>query len=475
MKISINLLFFFFSLSIKIISLNQPTEKIIFAWQMNRHGARAPYLGVKNGLDAYMEQWTQIEELSEVGKRMLYLLGVKVRKRYVEEYRLLSEKYNPQEIYIRSTDVNRTIESIESFLQGLYPNGTGPTIENKTWQNRDIIYPPNKIYKNSFDNIINKYKLNENKWALPFGMSVQPVHLFYEPAHEFGLYDTKLCKGHKEIYENQTIREEVIDFGKELLNNFTFFQDLERVDRSNKTFMEDYWTIYKYMDGFICDEKDQRSFDYMRKTFSFNDTQKSLLYNASKLFLKMDYFDTNFPKGYDDIPIMANSYIMHSLVNWMEKAIEGNETNNKYIKYVIYSAHDSSIGALEHFMKYAFNITPKYADFAETRYFELYIDNNHKEKKVRYLNGQKDIIKDMTFDKFKEIINETTWTDQHVANYCQFETNNDDKKDDDKKDDDKKIDDKKNEDEQTIIISMIILAIINLVLILVLIVSCLQK
>ena len=62
---------------ISFISAQESQEKIIFAWQINRHGARAPYLGVKDGIDIYGEKWTQIEELSDVGKRMLYLLGVK--------------------------------------------------------------------------------------------------------------------------------------------------------------------------------------------------------------------------------------------------------------------------------------------------------------------------------------------------------------------------------------------------------------
>ena len=459
MKLSKYFFFLFFSLFIKIISLNETEDKIIFAWQMHRHGARAPYLGVQNGIDVYKEKWTQIEELSEVGKRMLYLLGVKVRKKYVDKYKLLSEKYDPQEIYIRSTDVNRTIESIESFLQGLYPNGTGPTIEEKVLNITNIVYPPNQNYKEDFENITNEYDLNDNKWALPFGMSVLPVHLFYKPAHEFGLYDSNICKGHKALNEQQKKRKEVIDFGHDLLKKFIFFPDLENVDHTNITFMEDYWTIYKYMDGFICDDTDRRSFDYMKKTFSFNEEQKDLLKKASDTFLKMDYFGTNYPDGHEEIPIMANSYTMHSLVNWMEKAIEGNEKNEKYIKYVIFSAHDSSIGALEHFMKYVFNVTPEYAKFAESRYFELYI-NSEKEKKVRYLKGDNVVIKDMTFEEFKSVINNRTWTDKQVNQFCQFEI--------EKKNDDK-------DEEQTSIIAMIILIIVNLILLLVLVFICLKN
>ena len=87
-------------------------EKVIFAFQMHRHGARAPYLGVENNLDFYKEEWIDKEELTNMGKRMLYLLGVKTRKRYMEQTKLLSKEFSPQEILIRSTDVNRTIEIV---------------------------------------------------------------------------------------------------------------------------------------------------------------------------------------------------------------------------------------------------------------------------------------------------------------------------------------------------------------------------
>ena len=49
-----------------------------------------------------------------------------MRKKYIEENNLLSNNYNPKELYVRATDVNRTIVSVLSQLQGLYPNGTGP-------------------------------------------------------------------------------------------------------------------------------------------------------------------------------------------------------------------------------------------------------------------------------------------------------------------------------------------------------------
>lgn len=416
---------------ISFISAQESQEKIIFAWQINRHGARAPYLGVKDGIDIYGEKWTQIEELSDVGKRMLYLLGVRVRKRYVEKYGLLSQTYNPQEIYIRSTDVNRTIESIESFLQGLYP--IGPTFKEKLLDIQNLTYPPNQNYSGQFQDVINKYHLNDGEpSALPFNMSVQPVHLFYRPAHEFELYNADLCKGHKEGYLERQKRDEVKRFGDNLLTKFPYFQELE--NSKNKTFIQDYWTIYKYMDGFVCDETDQRDFTLLKEKYSFNETQRELLKNFSKEFLWMDYLETNYPKDHPEISITAMSYTMHSLVNWMEKAIEGNKDINSYIKYVIYSAHDSSIGALESFMNYAFDLEVEYATFAETRYFELYYnpdDIEEKSPRVRYIKGNNEIKKDMSFEEFKKVIKEKAWTDEKVGEFCKF--NEEEEDDDDKK------------------------------------------
>ena len=138
--------------------------------------------------------------------------------------------------------------------------------------------------------------------------------------------------------------------------------------------MRDYNTLYKYMDGFVCDYTDQRKFEYLINNFKFSEENKTLLKEYSDKYLLMDYFETNYPDNHPEIPIMSNSYTLHSIINWMEKAINGTKDNQSYIKYVIYYAHDASIGALEHYMKYVFNITPKYSTFAETRFFELYYE-----------------------------------------------------------------------------------------------------
>lgn len=51
-----------------------------------------------------------------------------MRKRYIEETPLTNPVFNHTEVYIRSTDVNRTIMSAYSHMMGMFPDGTGPDL-----------------------------------------------------------------------------------------------------------------------------------------------------------------------------------------------------------------------------------------------------------------------------------------------------------------------------------------------------------
>ena len=83
-----------------------------------RHGARAPIE------DRDLDKFTVDEGfLTPEGMRQRYLLGQHNRERYVDEYSFLSAKYNPTEVYMQSTNVNRTMQSGYSELMGLYPPG----------------------------------------------------------------------------------------------------------------------------------------------------------------------------------------------------------------------------------------------------------------------------------------------------------------------------------------------------------------
>ena len=48
------------------------------------------------------------------------MLGKKNRQRYVDEYSMLDPQYNPFQILVKSTDIERTIQSSYSELLGMY-------------------------------------------------------------------------------------------------------------------------------------------------------------------------------------------------------------------------------------------------------------------------------------------------------------------------------------------------------------------
>ena len=68
---------------------------------------------------------------------MHYILGLRNRKKYIKDETFLSEKFNPHEMLIFSSNYNRTMISCSSQLQGLYPQkdnlGEILSLEQKKW------------------------------------------------------------------------------------------------------------------------------------------------------------------------------------------------------------------------------------------------------------------------------------------------------------------------------------------------------
>jgi hypothetical protein len=72
-------------------------------------------------------------ELTQNGKRQHYLMGEEVRERYMVKNKLLdATKYNPKEIMVRATDINRTIESAMAQMLSLYPTGHSLELNQST-------------------------------------------------------------------------------------------------------------------------------------------------------------------------------------------------------------------------------------------------------------------------------------------------------------------------------------------------------
>ncbi|WP_412755918.1 histidine phosphatase family protein [Legionella bozemanae] len=112
-----------FALLLSVPSLLFADDTLIFAVDIIRHGDRTPIVP----LSAVNYQWQEGPgQLTAEGMQQEYKMGMEFRKKYIEQAHLLAEHYEQGTMYVRSTDYERTLMSAESLLMGLYPPGTGP-------------------------------------------------------------------------------------------------------------------------------------------------------------------------------------------------------------------------------------------------------------------------------------------------------------------------------------------------------------
>lgn len=115
----IGLFFVFTSTVVCFANKSVNLGTVIFANVLFRHGDRTPIEPYPN--DPYKNEslWpVPYGQLTNLGKNQQLDLGRWLRIRYSH---LISDLYSPYDIYIQSTDVDRTLMSAEANLAGLYP------------------------------------------------------------------------------------------------------------------------------------------------------------------------------------------------------------------------------------------------------------------------------------------------------------------------------------------------------------------
>ncbi|XP_031636524.1 uncharacterized protein LOC116349297 [Contarinia nasturtii] len=117
------------------LNLSKPVEdEFILAQVIYRHGNRSLLYTYAN--DPY-KNYTGNGILTEAGKQRQFKLGKYLRKRY-EKY--IGAEFSPENVYIRSSDTNRTINSALCNAAGMF----APP-EQQRWQS-DLNWPPIPIH-----------------------------------------------------------------------------------------------------------------------------------------------------------------------------------------------------------------------------------------------------------------------------------------------------------------------------------------
>ena len=407
-------------------------EKLIFVMTHFRHGARAPqhFYFPDEYKDYAKEFWDNPGELTGMGQRMHYLLGIRNRLRYIDGKKFLSNKFNPHEILIYSSPFNRTIISVSSQLQGLYPQYVKQG-ENITEEQKDFSKPQVNVDCEK----INEEIENLNLSALPNNMILAPIRMINNNERKITLYDIEPCTEIRDKYKKKN--EESIS---SLLNITSFFkekfsQNFDKIFGKKENY--DMNLIDNVCDAFISGYTHRRKMSELMET-GLNSEQ---LINFCFDFQKLNFRDWVLGDKKRDLAHLEVSKLMKEFIHYMKERIDadikGEIIDKKYDDYsrpkmMMISGHDSTVSCFEIFLFDAlgYNITEYYIypKFASQIAFEVTTNDDNKEGKkysdyfINYYFNDEPIFK-INVEEFIEKISPHIWSDQEIDDFCGFENN----------------------------------------------------
>ena len=349
-----------------LIVHSQLDDKLIFAMIHFRHGARAPSL-INSNIDDNGEEWLIPGELTAVGERMHYLLGLRNRIRYIDEKKFLSEKFNSNELEVISTNVERTIASLSSHLQGLYPQNEklGRTLTDTQLKTSD---PPFKL--NNSKIIQEKNELD--KCALPNYMTIIPFKTMnLDGNSDSGSYVTDFS----DYVVAQNLQNELNEKYKK-----NFDQLKGENNERNYTFYEGVFLC----DSFIPNYIDGRNLTQLKNTnLNFEE-----FYDFCIRILNETFSDL-IPQKNKTLAYIQGSIPMELLVNYAKLRIDEDiknisDNNGSSKKMLIVSGHDSTISAQEIFIINSLGKNLefyRYPTFASQLTFEITRKDDKKSKR----------------------------------------------------------------------------------------------
>jgi hypothetical protein len=396
-----------------LIEISVIYSKLRFVFEMYRHGARSAFVD-SNNTDIFNTQWEGDGESTPIGMRMHYLLGYRNRLKYTG---FLSGNYTPCEIYIMSTDVNRTIMSAQAQLDGLYPPSTGPEIpSNKT----NIAVPPLDIP--NFLNITNDLQND----ALKYRSQVFPIHVIPTDSREFYLQNPDHCPAVGAFIEQNLNNQTVINFTQSYKEKYSK-PLIEALNFSDSQF-DSFEFINDLSDAFVAGSTEGKNYTFLEKVginlTEFNETAYECLY--------MNMFQVYYGDSDLFVGSMAMSPTHRDVIEWMDTRVDYDSKNMTYVtfkapKLVMLSGHDSTLAAMQTYLRYIFPhmLTEYvYVPYASSLYYELNrIDTaqgyDYSDYYVDVIFNNRTMFS-INYDDFRTAILNNSYTQEYIDHFCGF-------------------------------------------------------
>jgi len=315
-----------------------------------RHGIRAP-LKVK-----YDPDWAdQLGELLPQGYRQAYVLG----KAMAEAYPSLIKNYSTSSMYIRATQLNRTIQSAVAHMAGMLGFGVGPNLTN---EQIDLALPPYPISDDLTKNLTNN--------ALPFNWQPLPVHsVNLQNDYLMYSYNSIICPNSDHFQDAQYSAPNYAQFTNAMNSTIQNFNNI-----TGKYF--DFSNITSAFNTLVTDYLVNKPFPSAYK----NIIPLSEIWNNLTFIHDFIEFYKNF--GSSQQVQLFSYYPLSQFLQWLN----GFVTNtNRNLKYILLSGSDtflmpilSALGIASHSCLYDnfFNISNnqycQYPDYSASLNFELY-------------------------------------------------------------------------------------------------------
>jgi lysosomal acid phosphatase len=296
-------------------------DQLLLVQSLFRHGDRTPTGTYPT--DPYQESFWPVSwgQLTTLGMQQHFEQGTKLRDRYISQYQLFSPQYKDYNVYVRSTDVNRTLMSAYAHLAGFYEDSvnTYPTTTN-SWPSRYTPVPVHTVEEEN-DHLLN---------SSPYCPRMSQIEEEREKVSSFVAFMQSQKPLLQLIAKNAGIKA----------NDFSSYKSTSKVYASVRiekfynltlpTWITDFlWE--QFVNGkYMCD-------DYIYGNAGFGEPE-----NAELIMLK-------------------GGLLLKTMISNMELIL----ANQTKIKFFMYSAHDTTIDAFLRTLQAKQNIleytTPEYA------------------------------------------------------------------------------------------------------------------